>query len=52
MPMNFLAFYIIESSAIIGLSAVRLAQLHVKKKKNKLYVNDLFPWFSYNFGKS
>lgn len=33
MPMNFLAFYIIESSAIIGLSAVRLAQLHVKKKK-------------------
>ena len=34
MPMNFLAFYIIESSAIIGLSAVRLAQLHVKKKKS------------------
>lgn len=33
MPMNFLAFYIIESSAIIGLSAVRLAQLHVEKKK-------------------
>lgn len=50
MPMNFLAFYIIESSAIIGLSAVRLAQLHVKN--NKLYVNDLFPWFSYNFRKS
>lgn len=32
MPMNFLAFDIVESSAIIGLSAVRLAQLHVKKK--------------------
>ena len=51
MPMNFLAFDIVESSAIIGLSAVRLAQLHVKKK-NKLYFNDLFPWFSYNFRKS
>lgn len=31
MPVNFLAFYIIESSAIIGLSAVILAQVHVKK---------------------
>jgi len=50
MPMNFLAFDIVESSAIIGFSAVRLAQLHVRK--NKLYVNYLFPWFSYNFRKS
>lgn len=33
MPMNFLAFYIIESSAIIGLSVVILAQVHVKKMR-------------------